>query len=109
MEQILLAYGPSKETVTVIMMLYKNTKAMVHSPNGNTDFFDIVTGILQENTLAPFIFTIYQDYGLEMLIDLIKENGFRLKKDKKLTKSHHNIPQNSSCTATYFPSLKISK
>ena len=32
MEQILLAYGLSKETVTTRMMLYKNKKAMVHSP-----------------------------------------------------------------------------
>ena len=30
-EQILLAYGLSKETVTAIMMLYKNMKIRVHS------------------------------------------------------------------------------
>ena len=34
------------------MMLYKNTKAMVHSPNGNTDFFSIVTRVLQKDILA---------------------------------------------------------
>ena len=33
MEQILLAYGLPKETVITIMMLYKNTKAMVCSPD----------------------------------------------------------------------------
>ena len=31
MEQILLAYGPPKETIAAIMMLYKNTKVKVHS------------------------------------------------------------------------------
>ena len=29
------------------MITYKNTKAIVHSPDGDTDFFDIVTGFLQ--------------------------------------------------------------
>ena len=44
MEQILLAYGLPKEIVTAIMMLYKNMKAIVHSPDGGKDFFDIVAG-----------------------------------------------------------------
>ena len=34
MEQILLACSVPKETVTTIMMLYKNVKALVHSPDG---------------------------------------------------------------------------
>ena len=37
MEQILLAYGLPKETVTAIMMLYKNTKVKVRSPDEDTD------------------------------------------------------------------------
>ena len=53
-----------KETVTVIMLLYKNTKAMVCSPDGNTDFFDIVTGVLQEDTIALYMFIICLDYIL---------------------------------------------
>ena len=31
------------------MMLYKNMKAMVRSPDGDTDFFDIDTEIFQED------------------------------------------------------------
>ena len=38
MEQILLAYGIPKETVDAIMMLYKNTRAKVRSPNGDRFF-----------------------------------------------------------------------
>ena len=38
MEQILLANGLSKETVTDIMMLYKNMKVKIRSPDGATDF-----------------------------------------------------------------------
>ena len=39
MEQILLANGLPKETVTAIMTLYKNAKVKVCSPDGNTVFF----------------------------------------------------------------------
>ena len=52
MEQLLQAYGLPKETVTAKMMLYKNMKAIVCSPDEDSDFFDIVTGILLEDTLA---------------------------------------------------------
>ena len=47
MEQILLAYGLPKETVTAIMIFYKDTNKMVCTPDSNIDFFDIVTRILQ--------------------------------------------------------------
>ena len=46
MEQILLAYGLSKEIVAVIMMLYKNTKVKFCSPGGDTNYFAIVAGVL---------------------------------------------------------------
>ena len=65
------------------MMFYKNGKVMVHLPVGNTEFFDIVAGVLQIDTLAPYIFIIYRDYVLRTSIDLIKENSFTLKKKKK--------------------------
>ena len=42
-------------------------------------FFDIVTGVLQRDTLTLSLFIICWDYILWMLIDLIK-NGFTLKK-----------------------------
>ena len=47
MEQILLAYGLPKETVAAIMILYRNTKVKVRSPDGDTEYFDIVAGVLQ--------------------------------------------------------------
>ena len=35
------------------MMLYKNI--VVHSPDCDTDFFDIVSGVLQGDTLASYL------------------------------------------------------
>ena len=48
-----------------------------------TDFFEIVAGILQGDTLTSFLFLICFDCILFMSVDLIKENGFTLKKCKK--------------------------
>ena len=46
-EQIFLAYILLKATISAIMMLYKNMKVKICSSDGVTDFFDIVTGVLQ--------------------------------------------------------------
>ena len=46
------------------------------------DFFDIVAEFLQENTLSSFLFIISLDYVQRTSIDLMKENGFTLKKPK---------------------------
>ena len=82
MEQILLAYDIPKETVVAITTLYRNTKVKVRSPDGDTEYFDIVAGVLQGDTLAPYLFIIYLDYVLRTSIDKIKENGFELTKKR---------------------------
>ena len=64
------------------MMLYKNTKVKVRSPDENTDYFDIVAGMLQGDTLAQYLFIICQDYVLRTSTDLMKENGFKLAKER---------------------------
>ena len=64
------------------MMLYKNTKVKVCSPDGDTDYFDIVTGLLQGDTLATYLFIICLDYVLRTSIELMKENGFKLAKER---------------------------
>ena len=60
----MFAYGLLLENVTAIMMLYKNTKVEVRSPDGDTVYFEIVTGELQEDTLAPYLFILCLDYML---------------------------------------------
>ena len=74
-EQILLAYGIPKETIAAIMIPYRNIKVKVCSPDGDTDYLDIVAGVLQGDTLAPYLFIICLDYVLRTMIDRIKENG----------------------------------
>ena len=74
MEQILLAYGLPKETVAAIMMLYRNMKVKVCSPDGDTDYFDIVVGVLLGDT-----------------IDKVKDNGFKLTKERSRRYPIHTI------------------
>ena len=45
-------------------MLYNNTKAMVCSPDRDTDFFDIVTGVLQRHKLVPYLVILCLDLVL---------------------------------------------
>ena len=54
----------------------------VRSPDGDTEYFDIVTGVLQGDTLAPYHFIICLDYVLRTSIDKIRENGFELTKKR---------------------------
>ena len=64
MEQILLVYGLATETVSAVMILYKNTKPMVLlvivTQISSTSF----AGVLQGDTLAPCMFINCLNYVL---------------------------------------------
>ena len=64
------------------MMLYKNEV---------TDFFDIVTGELPGDTLAPYLFIICLDYVLRTLVDVMKQNGFTLIRPEAEDTSHERF------------------
>ena len=68
----------SPKKLIAIMILCTNTKAMVRSPDGNPEFFGVVTGVLQGDT--SHMFMICFDYVWQTSIDLMKENRFTLKK-----------------------------
>ena len=80
-EQILFAYSLPKETLTTIMTLYKNTKAMVHSPNGKSNYFNIVAGVFQRDSLAPYQFMICHRLHTRN-VNQSKRKWFHIKKKK---------------------------
>ena len=82
MEQILQTNGIPKETVAAIMILYRNTKVKVCSPDGETDYFNIVAGVLLGDTLAPYLFIICLNYVLRTSTNKINENCFELTKKR---------------------------
>ena len=102
MEQILLAYGLPKETVAGITILYRNTKVKVRSPYGDKEYFGIVVGVLQGDTLAPYLFIICLDYMLRTSTDKIRENGFEL--TKKRSRRH---PAKTITDADYADDIAI--
>ena len=102
MEQILPAYSLPKETIAVIMILYKNTKVKVRSPDGDTEYFDIVAGVLQGDMLAPYLFIICLDNVLRTSIDKIRENSFKLTK-----KRSRRYPAKTITDADYADDIAI--
>ena len=65
------------------MMLSKNTKVKVSSTDGDTDFFDIAADVLHGDTLASYLSLISQNYVLRASIDVMKENGFILRRGRR--------------------------
>ena len=47
MKNILSVYGIPTEIVEAIIILYRDTRSMVRSPDGDTPYFEITTGVLQ--------------------------------------------------------------
>ena len=99
MEQIPPSIRP---TTAAIMILYRNTKVKVCSPDGDTEYFNIVAGVLQGNMLAPSVFIICLDYVLRTSIDKIRENGFELTK-----KRSRRYPEKTITDADYADDIAI--
>ena len=57
-------------------------KVKVYSPDGDTDYFDIVAGVLKGDTLATHFFIIYLDDVFRTSIDKMKDNGSKLTKER---------------------------
>ena len=53
MFKILSAYGIPDDIVQGISIIYEDVRAKVLSPDGETDWFEILVGVLQGDTLAP--------------------------------------------------------
>ena len=103
MEQILLAFGLPKETVVAIMMLYRNTKVNVCFPDVDTDYFVIEAGVLQGDTLAPYLLIICLNYVLRTSIDKIKENSFK----QKFQKRSRKYPEKTIIDAVYADDIAL--
>ena len=58
-----------------------SSRARVLSSDGETGLFDIVAGVLQGDTLAPFLFAIVLDYAMRMALNGHEEElGFQLER-----------------------------
>jgi len=80
MFEILELYGIPSKLIDAIRVLYTDTFSTILTPDGETSPFQIQAGILQGDTLAPFLFILVVDYVLRMSVDTINSKGFQLKK-----------------------------
>ena len=65
-------------------------------------FLDIVADVLQGDTLAPYLFIICLDYVLRMLIDLMNEHCFTLKKARS-----RRYPTQTITDADYMDNIAL--
>ena len=80
---ILKSYGIPEELVTAISIMYEDTTAKVITPDGETENFNILSGVLQGDTLAPYLFVIVIDYVMRSdLLGREDKLGFQLRKRK---------------------------
>ena len=69
MAQALTAYGIPPYLIRAALSLYSNPTARVMSTEGLSVQFNLDHGVLQGDTLAPFLFIIVLDYALRRALD----------------------------------------
>ncbi|KAJ3609506.1 hypothetical protein NHX12_024027 [Muraenolepis orangiensis] len=74
MLHILRNYSVPDEIVKAIAIMYDNPSCFVQSTDGLTKEFFTTAGILQEDTLASFLFVILVDYILRQSLDIDHTN-----------------------------------
>ena len=79
MISILRAYGVPEKLVHAVAAGFERTQAKVLSPDGEFPYFEILAGVLQGDTLAPFLFILVLDFALRQAISGKEEElGFTL-------------------------------
>ena len=68
MFKVLRHYGIPVETVQAIKAIYDNSKSAVYVDGHLTEEFNVTTGVLQGDILAPFLFVIMIDYTMRMAL-----------------------------------------
>ena len=100
MLKILVAYGIPSEIVNAIRVMYENTSALVITLEGNTDIFQVDTGVLQGDPLAPFLFIICLDYTFS--ISIFTPDGLTLKR-----KGSRRVPPEKLVKLAYADDIAV--
>ena len=82
MLHILTMYGVPEKIIKAIQTMYENPSTFVATPDGPTDSFTTTTGILQGDTLAPYLFIIVVDYILRQSVDKNSDKGLMIQPRK---------------------------
>ena len=80
MFHILSLYGIPLQIIDPMKIVYEKASCVVQSLDGTTEPFLTFQGVLQGDTLAPYLFVIVVDYILRQSVDNIHTNGITIKK-----------------------------
>jgi len=75
---ILISYNVPDIIVNAIMSIYIGAKAAVSTSDGISEQFDLSVGVLQGDTLAPYLFVIVIDYVMRLAMENVDAQGFML-------------------------------
>ena len=98
---VLRAYNVPQQLVSAIMAMYQGTRAAVATPDGPSDLFDTSSGVLQEDTLAPFLFVRVLDWVLRTALPS-DEDGFLLRR-----RVGRRQPEKRLCVLGYADDLAL--
>ena len=88
---VLRSYGIPDKLVDVKNGSYVNTIANVYSSDSLSEEFDLVAGVLQGDTLSPYLFIIVLDYAIRKAINGHEEElGFTIVLRRSL-RLHPNV------------------
>ena len=82
MLHILSMYGIPENFIKAIKTMYDNPSTFVVTSDGPTDAFKTTSGILQGDTLAPYLFIIVVDYILRQSMDKASDKGLMFEQRK---------------------------
>ena len=109
--KIVRTYGIPEPFINIFRNIYLNSSCCVKTDIGNTEFFDIVTGVRQGCTLSPFLFLLAIDFVMREAMndpdlgikwnnkschtDLDFADGTIGKHKRKSTKNDHQVRSSS--------------
>ena len=76
--QIIRLYGVPEELAGSLLALYNGTTATTRTADGDTEFFPTTSGILQGDTLSPFLFVVVMDFLLRTALLLLVDDAFTI-------------------------------
>ena len=98
---VLRAYNVPQPLVSAVMAMYQDTRAAVVTPDGLSDLFSTTSGVLQGDTLAPFLFVLLLDWVLRTALPT-NEDGFVL--CRRTSRRH---PEKRLCVLGYADDLAL--
>ena len=92
MLKILKAYDVPQRLLKAMGKRYENTRAKVMTHDGETEYFQVTTGVLQGDTLVPYLFAIVLDHVLcQTYSGRELELGFQLERQRSRRNPAINI------------------